>query len=80
MKFFTIVTLLATIALVSAAPCADKNEENNSKNANKEIVQTIGAVGSSRGGNSGLLTGLLGDGLLSSTTNNNYVTQNANIN
>ncbi|KAI7899884.1 uncharacterized protein BX663DRAFT_563589 [Cokeromyces recurvatus] len=80
MKFFTIVALLAAITLVSAAPCVNSNHEDNSKNANKEIVQSVGAVGNGRHGNSGLLTGLLGSGLLSTTTNNNYINQNANIN
>ncbi|CAO0792188.1 unnamed protein product [Mucor circinelloides] len=94
MKLLSLIAILSVAALVSAAPCRDgshhhgddnsnyednSNHEDNSNSGNKHITQNIGSVGSS-GGNKGLLSGLLGNGLLSSTTNNNYVTQKAEIN
>ncbi|KAK4513801.1 uncharacterized protein ATC70_005807 [Mucor velutinosus] len=94
MKFLSLLAILSVAALVSAAPCRDNshhhgndnsnyednsNHEDNSSSGNKHITQNIGSVGSS-GGNKGLLSGLLGEGLLSSTTNNNYVNQKAEIN
>ncbi|KAF1801605.1 hypothetical protein V8B55DRAFT_1444133 [Mucor lusitanicus] len=94
MKFLSLLAILSVAVLVSAAPCRDSshhhgddnsnyednsNHEDNSSSGNKHITQNIGSVGSS-GGNKGLLSGLLGNGLLSSTTNNNYVNQKAEIN
>ena len=56
----------------------NRNYEDNSHNANKQINQGIGSVGSSSGG--GLLGGLLGGGVLSKNQNTNNVKQNAQIN
>ncbi|CEP07550.1 hypothetical protein [Parasitella parasitica] len=86
MKFFSVLAILSVAALVSAAPCKDEthNHENNSKHednshsGNKQIIQNVGAVGSTQ--NKGLLSGLLGTGLLSETNNYNTVNQKAEIN
>jgi hypothetical protein len=72
MKFTSILAIVACAAVVSAAP--HWNHEDNSNKENKSINQGIGSVGSTK---NGLLGGLLGGGILSSTTNNNYVSQNA---
>lgn len=86
MKFSTVLSIAICVAAVFAAPHhgssnheVNKNYEDNSNHANKEIGQTIGSVGSSRSG--GLLGGgILAGGVLSETTNNNDVNQNAKIN
>lgn len=87
MKFSTVLALAFCVAMVSAAPHRhgrhgdvnqedNSNHENNSKNIHKTNNQSIGSVGSS-GSSDGLLNNLLSGGILSKTTNNNYVSQNA---
>lgn len=61
----------------------NRNHEVNNNDEHKQIHQSIGSVGSSDSGSKGILGGILGGnilgaGILSKTTTNNYVTQNAN--
>ncbi|KAI8988246.1 hypothetical protein BDF20DRAFT_910765 [Mycotypha africana] len=80
MKCFTLLAVLSAVLMVTAAPCKDKDHQHKGdNNSKKDITQVIGNVGGSSGAKGGLLTGLLGGGILSSTTNNNYVNQNAHI-
>ena len=63
----------------------NSNRENNSNHEDKKVGQGIGSVGSSSQSSSGLLSGLLGGnilggGILSETTNNNYVGQHGENN
>ncbi|KAI7906097.1 uncharacterized protein BX663DRAFT_498766 [Cokeromyces recurvatus] len=79
MKFSSILAIALCVAVVSAAPRGGNryNREDNSKNANKSIHQSIGSVGST--GKTGLLSGVLAGGVLAKNTNSNTVNQQANI-